>query len=74
MCLSPGPDIAGGAVDWMESFARDEGSDIALLTAHHYIAGQANPASTLEFMLQEEKKYQPALAKFQAIAEAAHLP
>jgi hypothetical protein len=69
-----GPDIAGGAVDWMESFARDEGGDIALLTAHHYIAGQANPASTLELMLQEEKKYQPVLAKFQAIAEAAHLP
>ena len=69
-----GPDIAGGAVDWMDSFAHDEGGDIALLTAHHYIGGQANPASTLELMLQEEKKYQPVLAKFQAIAEAAHLP
>ena len=69
-----GPDIAGTAVDWMESFARDEGGDIALLTAHHYIGGQANPASTLELMLQEEKKYQPALAKFQDIAAAARLP
>jgi hypothetical protein len=69
-----GPDIAGGAVDWMASFARDEGGDIALLTAHHYIGGQANPASTLELMLQEEKKYQPVLEKFQAIAGAAHLP
>ena len=69
-----GPDIAGGAVDWMDSFAHDEGSDIALLTAHHYIGGQANPASTLELMLLEEKKYQPVLAKFQTIAEAAHLP
>src|SRR5882757_11531541 len=26
-----GPDIAGGAVDWMDSFAYDEGGDIALL-------------------------------------------
>jgi hypothetical protein len=69
-----GPDIAGGAVDWMKNFARDEGGDIALLTAHHYITGQANPAATLEVMLQEEKKYQPVLAKFQSIAEAAHLP
>jgi hypothetical protein len=69
-----GPDIAGGALDWMESFARDEGGDIAMLTAHHYITGQANPAATRELMLQEEKKYQPVLAKFQAIAEAAHLP
>jgi glycosyl hydrolase family 79 len=69
-----GPDIAGTAVDWFEGFARDEGSDIALLTAHHYIAGQASPTSTLELMLQEEKKYQPALAKFQSVAQAAHLP
>ncbi len=69
-----GPDIAGTAVDWFEGFARDEGSDIALLTAHHYIAGQANPASTLELMLQPDKKYEVALAKFQTIAQAAHLP
>jgi Glycosyl hydrolase family 79 C-terminal beta domain len=69
-----GPDIAGGAVDWMDSFARDEGGDIALLTAHHYITGQANPAATLEFMLQEEKKYQPVLAKFQAASESVHVP
>ena len=69
-----GPDLATGAVDWMQSFARDEGSDIALLTAHHYITGQANPAATLEFMLQEEKKYQPVLAKFQAISESARVP
>jgi hypothetical protein len=44
------------------------------LTAHHYITGQANPAATLEFMLQEEKKYQPVLAKFQAISESARVP
>jgi len=69
-----GPDIAGGTIDWMENFARDEGGDIALLTAHHYITGQVNPAATIEMMLQEEKKYQPVLAKFQSIAGAAHLP
>jgi hypothetical protein len=69
-----GPDIATSAIDWMEGFARDEGADIALLTAHHYITGQANPATSIELMLQEEKKYQPTLAKFQAIAESAHVP
>jgi Glycosyl hydrolase family 79 C-terminal beta domain len=68
-----GPDLAGSA-DWMEMFARDEGGDIALLTAHHYITGQANPAATLEVMLQEEKKYQPTLAKFQAAAESVRVP
>ena len=70
-----GPDIASARnVDWFKSFARDEGSDAVLLTAHHYIGGQANPTSTLELMLQEEKKFQPALARFQAAASAAHLP
>ena len=69
-----GPDIAGGAVDWMDSFAREEGGDIALLTAHHYITGQANPAATLDVMLQEEKKYQPVLAKFQAASQSIHVP
>ncbi|MBW8870325.1 MAG: hypothetical protein JF563_06060, partial [Acidobacteriales bacterium] len=69
-----GPDIATYAIDWMQGFASDEGADIALLTAHHYISGQANPATSIELMLQEEKKYQPTLAKFQSIAEAAHVP
>jgi hypothetical protein len=69
-----GPDIAGGRVDWMETFARDEGGDIVLLTAHHYIAGQADPASTIELMLREEKNYEAVLAKFRSIAESAHLP
>jgi hypothetical protein len=68
-----GPDLAG-ATDWMASFAHDEGKDVALLTAHHYIAGQANPASTVELMLLEEKKYQPALARFQAVSEQSGVP
>jgi len=58
-----GPDLAGAA-DWMTRFAQDEGKDIRLLTAHHYITGQANPAATQEFMLAEEKKFQGALASF----------
>jgi len=67
-----GPDLAG-AVDWMEKFARQE-SDIALLTAHHYITRQANPAATLETLLAEERKYQSSLARFQAAAKAAGKP
>jgi hypothetical protein len=58
-----GPDLAFTA-DWMTRFAQDEGKDIRLLTAHHYIMGQANPAATVETMLAEEKKYQGALASF----------
>jgi hypothetical protein len=68
-----GPDLAG-STEWMEMLAHDEGGDIALLTAHHYITGQANPAATLETMLAEEKKYLPTLARFQAAAESIHVP
>jgi hypothetical protein len=69
-----GPDIAGGRVDWMESFARDEGGDLALLTAHHYLANQTDPASTIQLMLQGEKNYETVLTKFRSIADGAHLP
>lgn len=65
-----GPDIAMASPEWMQSFAKDEAGDLALLTAHHYITGQDNPAATVEFMLREEKRYQPALSKFQAISES----
>jgi hypothetical protein len=67
-----GPDLAG-AVDWMEQFARQE-SDIALLTAHHYITGQANPAATLETILAPNLRYRASLARFQAAAKAAGKP
>ena len=67
-----GPDLAGSA-DWMTRFAQDEGKDIALLTAHHYIMGQANPAATQDVMLAEEKKYHGALASFRDAAIASRL-
>ena len=66
-----GPDLAFTA-DWMTRFAQDEGQDIALLTAHHYITGQANPAATIGTMLAEEKKYQGALAAFRDASNAIH--
>ena len=67
-----GPDLAG-ATDWMEQFARQE-SDIALLTAHHYITGQANPAATLETLLAPNLRYRASLARFQAAAKLAGKP
>lgn len=67
-----GPDLAGAA-DWMEQFARDE-HDIVLLTAHHYITGQANPAATIETMLASNTKYDSVLARFQAAAKSAGKP
>jgi hypothetical protein len=69
-----GPDIAMHSLDWMQSLAKDEAGDLALLTAHHYITGQDNVAATIPFLLAEEKKYQPVLSKFQAISRAARIP
>ena len=67
-----GPDLAG-SVDWMEQFARQE-SDIALLTAHHYITGQANPAATLDTLLAPNLRYRDALARFQAASKQSGKP
>lgn len=58
-----GPDLAASP-DWMTRFAQDEGHDIALLTAHHYVAGQATPAATEATLLSEDRKYQNALASY----------
>jgi len=58
-----GPDLAANP-DWMTRFARDEGHDIALLTAHHYVAGQATPTATEATLLTQDAKYQNALASY----------
>ena len=70
-----GPDISDGGVAWVEAFARDEGGDAALLTAHHYIAGRDNPGSTHALLLKDETRFaQNNLAKFQASAVKAGIP
>ncbi len=44
------------------------------LTAHHYIAGQADPNSTIALMLREEGNYQSVLAQYQAASRQAGRP
>ncbi len=68
-----GPDLAGAA-DWMPRFARDEGGDIALLSAHHYTTGQHLPNATQDFLLAEDRKYVGSLATFREAARAAGKP
>lgn len=69
-----GPDVSDGGRPWLDAFARDEGRDIAMLTAHHYIAGQDNPASTVGLLLQEETRFQQVLSRFDAAAKKAGVP
>lgn len=68
-----GPDLAASA-GWMTRFARDEGGDIALLTAHHYITGQDKPDATEASLLAQEKKFIGSLATFREAAKAAGKP
>jgi hypothetical protein len=68
-----GPDLAGDA-GWMMRFSRDEGGDAVLLTAHHYVTGQDNPAATQELLLAPEKKFTGSLATFREAAKVAGKP
>jgi hypothetical protein len=68
-----GPDLAASA-DWMTRFARDEGGDIALLTAHHYVTGKDKPDATVATLLAQEKKFIGSLATFREAAKAAGKP
>src|SRR3954470_3214751 len=68
-----GPDLAASP-DWMARFAHDEGGDIALLTAHHYVTGQDKPDATQGTLLAEDKKYQSALAIYRQASNAAAKP
>jgi hypothetical protein len=68
-----GPDLAASA-DWMIRFAKDEGGDIALLTAHHYVTGKDRPDATGATLLAPDKKFTGSLATFREAAKAAGKP
>jgi hypothetical protein len=68
-----GPDVAV-TTDWAVRFAKDEGSDLKLLTHHYYRGGARNPASTLDLLLQNDPKLVPDLAKMKQAADNAHIP
>ncbi|WP_348266029.1 glycosyl hydrolase family 79 C-terminal domain-containing protein [Edaphobacter paludis] len=68
-----GPDVAG-ATDWAIRFAKDEGSDLKLLTHHYYRGGARNPASTLDLLLQSDLRLAPDLAKMKQAADGASIP
>lgn len=68
-----GPDVAGDN-EWVKRFAKDEGSDLKLLTHHYYRGGASNPASTLDLLLHGDPKLASTLATLRQISEQAHLP
>ncbi len=68
-----GPDAAG-STDWVERFARDEGSSTTLLTEHYYIGDGRSPASTISRMLQPDERLAAILKRLQAISTASRIP
>jgi hypothetical protein len=67
-----GPDAAS-ETDWVVRFAKDEGSDIKLLT-HHYYRQCAGPTSTLDKLLGGDPKLAPELEKLRLASSSAHVP
>lgn len=67
-----GPDAAG-ATAWVTRFAKDEGKDLELLT-HHYYRECANPASTLDKLLQKDPKLASELATLRAASSSSNVP
>ena len=69
-----GPDVAS-ATDWVPRFARDEGSDLKLLTHHYYAQGPPRSESTtIENLLAGKTGLEKWLERIAPAAEAAHLP
>ena len=67
-----GPDAAN-ETDWVLRFAKDEGSDIKLLT-HHYYRQCAGPTSTLDKLLGRDPKLAPELEQLRLASSTAHIP
>jgi len=69
-----GPDAAT-RTDWVDAFARDERSDIKLLTHHYYAEGPPqNPASTLENLLNSSEKFESITRQLRAASQSARVP
>lgn len=68
-----GPDAALEN-DWVQRFAKDEGSDLKLLTHHYYRGGAGNPTSTLDQLLHRDPKLISLLQTLNDTSEQAHLP
>ena len=69
-----GPDVANQTA-WVESFAKDEGSDLKLLTHHHYSQGPPErKTSTIENLLEGNTNLQQRLDKIATTSKASGVP
>jgi hypothetical protein len=67
-----GPDVAS-ATAWVAQFAKDEGSDLKLLT-HHYYRECASATSTMDKLLRADPKLAPALVALQGASSLSKVP
>ena len=68
-----GPDVAG-ATSWVESFAKDEGPDLSLLTEHYYIGDGNSDASTISVMLEPHGTLSSMLSRLEAVSNESKIP
>jgi hypothetical protein len=69
-----GPDVANQTA-WVESFAKDEGSDLKLLTHHHYSQGPPErPTTTIENLLAGKTNLQKRLDTIGAASKSSGVP
>jgi hypothetical protein len=69
-----GPDVASHT-DWVTQFAADEGSDLKLLTHHHYAEGPpTSPQSTIERLLAPSEGLTRMLATCEAATRSTGVP
>jgi len=69
-----GPDVANQTA-WLESFAKDEGSDLKLLTHHHYSQGPPErPTTTIENLLAGKTNLQKRLETIEAASKSSGVP
>ncbi|MGH9573361.1 MAG: hypothetical protein ACRD40_07520 [Candidatus Acidiferrales bacterium] len=69
-----GPDVASHT-DWLTQFAADEGSDLKLLTHHHYAEGPpTSPNSTIERLLVPSEGLARMLNQCEAASRSSGVP
>jgi hypothetical protein len=68
-----GPDVAGNLA-WLQTFAKQEGPGIQLLTHHYYRTGAKTPGATLQSLLTPDAGWQDKLGQLQTISRESRVP
>ncbi|HWD91169.1 MAG TPA: glycosyl hydrolase family 79 C-terminal domain-containing protein [Verrucomicrobiae bacterium] len=68
-----GPDVAGN-LNWLLTFATNEGRNISLLTHHYYRTGAKTSGATIENLLRLDEGWQGKLRELQGVSQSSGVP